>query len=249
MPERTQTAFPASGLLSNCLDRSEEPDSASPDGSADVTPAAPTTHQAPSLKAETKPVEPTLAEEPEFSEELETDDLVEPEEDTKLVTARERCAAVSSWLLTATEDRALGRKQWAEGGIALLSCGGVFSAIRIPGLMVWAVAGTDELTEVDVFLGRALDGGPVFMDLHSNLYYLLVPGSFSWRWNDRDFPGVECLGQDHFLGVPDIRLTVPRGRSYWCVPMNSPGELCNSGDAERFVRAAHMARQVEGARR
>ncbi|MGW1507305.1 hypothetical protein ACWCQW_54745 [Streptomyces mirabilis] len=49
MPERTQTAFPANGLLSNCLDRSEEPDSASPDGSADVTPAAPTTHQAPSL--------------------------------------------------------------------------------------------------------------------------------------------------------------------------------------------------------
>jgi hypothetical protein len=98
------------------------------------------------------------------------------------------------------------------------------------------VAGTDELTEVDVFLGRALDGGPVFMDLHSNLYYFLVPGSFSWRWNDRDFPGVECLGQDRFLGVPDIRLTVPRGRSYWCVPMNSPGELCNSGDAECFVR-------------
>ncbi|MER5904339.1 hypothetical protein ABT150_30270 [Streptomyces mirabilis] len=243
MPERTQTAFPASGLLSKCLDRSEEPDCDSPDGSADVTPAAPTTHQAPSLKAETKPVELRLA------EELEPDDLVEPEEDTKLVTARERCAAVSSWLLTATEDRTLGRKQWAEGGIALLSCGGVFSAIRIPGLMVWAVAGTDELTEVDVFLSQALDGGPVFMDLHSNLYYLLVPGSFSWRWNDRDFPGVECLGQDHFLGVPDIRLTVPRGRSYWCVPMNSPGELCNSGDAERFVGAAHRARQVEGARR
>jgi hypothetical protein len=230
-------------LLSNCLDRGEESDCDSPDGSADVTPAAPTTHQAPSLKAETKSVELTLV------EELEPDDLVEPEEDTKLVTARERRAAVSSWLLTATEDRALGRKQWAEGDIALLSCGGVFSAIRIPGLMVWAVAGTDELTEVDVFLGQALDGGPVFMDLHSNLYYLLVPGSFAWRWNDRDFPGVECLGQDHFLGVPDIRLTVPRGRSYWCVPMNSPGELCKSGDVERFVRAAHRARQAEGARR
>ena len=56
---------------------------------------------------------------------------------------------------------------------------------------------------------------------------------------------MECRGRGDFLGVPDVRLTVPRGRSYWCVPMESPGALCGYQDVERFVRAARRVRHAE----
>jgi hypothetical protein len=164
--------------------------------------------------------------------------------EARVVMHQERQLALSHWLLTATEDRDLARKQWAEGGIALLSTGGVFSALRVPADMVWALAATDVLAEVDDFLRRTING-PVFMDLHSHLYYFLVPASFAWRFNHRDYPGVECRGRGDFLGVPDVRLTIARGRSYWCVPMESPGELCAPQDVERFVRAAHRVRHAE----
>lgn len=168
---------------------------------------------------------------------------------TAVVTSGvERQLAVSHWLLTATEDRDLARNQWAEGGVALLSTGGVFSALRVPADLVWALAGTEDLAEVDVYLGRTLRG-PVFMDLHSHLYYFLVPASFAWRFNHREFPGVECRGRGDFLGVPDVRLTVPRGRSYWCVPMESPGALCFPQDVEAFVRAARKVRHTEDVNR
>ncbi|GAA2621284.1 hypothetical protein [Streptomyces vastus] len=168
-----------------------------------------------------------------------------PVQPTKLVTQEER-ELVSHWLLAATDDRDLARKQWAEQEIALLACGGIFAAVRIPALLVWAAAGTDELPEVDDFLRKTLYGGPVFMDIHAHQYYLLVPASTAWRWNDRDFPGVACLGRDHYLGVPAIRHTTPRGRSYWCVPLDSPAELCTYRNVEVLIRAGIRARRIEG---
>lgn len=162
-------------------------------------------------------------------------------EATGLTTRPERELAVTHWLLGAADDRDEARAQWAEQGIALLACGSLFSAVRIPAGLVWAAAKTEELKEVDAFLGQWFDGGAVFMDLHSLQYYALVPASAGWRWKDRDFPGVACLGLDNFLGVPAIQLTEPEGRAYWCRPMDSAGDLCYLDEAEKLVLASRTA--------
>ncbi|OIJ98574.1 hypothetical protein [Streptomyces colonosanans] len=144
-----------------------------------------------------------------------------------LVMRRERDLAVAHWLLSAAGDRERARAEWREYGVALLATGGIFVAIRIPGDLIRVAAETDEDQAVDDFLRCALEGGPVFRDRISDVYYALVPGSTAWRWNARAWPGVERLGKDCYLGVPAPERECWRGRAYWCVPMDSPGELCD----------------------
>ncbi|MEU6523797.1 hypothetical protein ABZ892_13490 [Streptomyces sp. NPDC046924] len=172
--------------------------------------------------------------------ELETDEVpsndIRTVEGAALVTRAERDLAVSHWLLSAAENRDLARAQWRERDrIALLACGGILSAIRLPARLVWCAAGSEELKEVDVYLRQAIDG-PVFMSLHTLRYYALVPGRALGQFPARDFPGAACIGRDHYLGVPDVGCTIPRGRSYWCVPMDSPGELCPVEAVEAMAR-------------
>lgn len=168
-------------------------------------------------------------------------------EGTAVATVLERQLAVAHWLLSAADDREWARSQWEDaGGVALLACGGIFSAVRIPAHLVWAAARTQHLKEVDAALSRWFDGGAVFMDLHSNLYYVLVPASTEWRWTQREYRGVECLGRDAFLGVPAVRLTEPVGRSYWCVPMDSPGDLCYVDEVEQLLKESRAARDGGG---
>lgn len=170
-------------------------------------------------------------------------------EGTAVTTLPERQLAVGHWLLGAADDRATARGQWAGLDVALLRCGGILSAVRVPARLVWAAAGSEELHAVDDHLRRWFDGGAVAMDLHALLYYFLVPGSTAWRWTDREFPGVECLGRDHYLGVPAPRLTERRGRSYWCVPMDSPGDLCYPDEVVELLKVGRAARALEGGTR
>ena len=169
-------------------------------------------------------------------------------EATGLTTRPERELAVTHWLLGATDDRDQARAQWREQGIALLACGSIFSAVRIPAGLVWAAARTEDLKKVDAFLRQWFDGGAVFIDLRSLQYYALVPASAEWRWKDRDFPGVACLGRDNFLGVPAIQLTEPRRRAYWCLPMDSAGDLCYPDEVARLILAGRTAGSEEGSR-
>ncbi|WP_326813868.1 hypothetical protein [Streptomyces sp. NBC_01763] len=144
-------------------------------------------------------------------------------------TRHEQQLAVSHWLLAAAQDMKEARKEWAVAGIALLRCGGIFSAIRIPAEVVHAAVGTEELHQVNAYLSAALMGGPVFVDVASRRYYVLVPASAAHQdvWKSRLVPEAECLGPGCFLGVPSPSATAPSdARSYWCVPMDSPGELC-----------------------
>ncbi|WP_155056618.1 hypothetical protein [Streptomyces blattellae] len=165
-----------------------------------------------------------------------------------LTTLRERQFAATSWLLGAADDRDLARRQWDDQGIALLCCGGILAAVRIPARLVWAIAKTEQLEKVDAFLGEWFDGGAMFMDVHSHMYYALVPGTPKWPLNDRDFPGVDCLGRDNFLGVPASRLTRPKGRAYWCLPMQSPGDLCYVDEVEKLVRIGRAVLAEGGGR-
>lgn len=167
-------------------------------------------------------------------------------EGTAVTTLPERQLAVGHWLLSAAENRDTAQGQWDAHDVALLQCGGILSAIRVPARLVWAAASSEDLHTVDDYLRRWVDGGAVLMDLHSLLYYFLVPGTTPWRWTEREFPGVHCLGRDHYLGVPAPRLTERRGRAYWCVPMDGPGDLCYVDEVTELLKAGRAAK-CEGA--
>lgn len=164
-----------------------------------------------------------------------------------VTTSAERRLATEHWLLAAARDRDVARHEWLTQGVALLACGGIFAAFRMPGDLVRAAARTDDEEDVNGFLRRALEGGPVFRARYSDQYYALVPGSTAWRRPSRAFPGLECLGRDCFLGVPAVDRTEPVGHAYWPIPMGSPGELCDPRLVWAMVQLGQARHQaVEG---
>ncbi|MER8220356.1 hypothetical protein ABTZ58_07110 [Streptomyces sp. NPDC094143] len=159
-------------------------------------------------------------------------------------TADRRLAA-GHWLLSTlpAPQRAMARQEWRCHEVAMLPLGGLFSAVRLPGRMVAAVAGRSETAALDAFLAQALDGGPVICDPHFSRYYALVPASMprTWHkavddWRTRD---VDCLGRGTYLGVPrPDAVQDARGRaSYWAVPMDSPATLCAPMVVARLIAA------------
>ncbi len=160
-------------------------------------------------------------------------------------TRQARELAVGHWLLTATNDRRQARVEWETSGIALLRCGSIFSAVRIPAVVVHAAAGTEDAQAVDAYLSDALQGGPVFSDSCSQVYYALVPASTARRW---DVPETECLGVNCYLGVPSPERTSPAAyRSHWSVPMDGPGALCTPDSVSQMVLYGRY-RRAEGRR-
>jgi hypothetical protein len=150
---------------------------------------------------------------------------------------------VATWLLSSADDRAQARAEWDETGLALLRCGGLFTAVRIEADLVHAATGTTESAAVDAYLDAALLGGPVFADRGSGRFYVLVPPSAARRleWVQGRHPGATCLAPGTYLGVPrpDLVGPVPAYPSWWCVQMDGPGALC---DADAVSRLCGYAR-------
>ncbi|MFD7964384.1 hypothetical protein ACFV5J_26670 [Streptomyces zaomyceticus] len=147
---------------------------------------------------------------------------------------RNREATAEMWLLLAAPDVRQAREEWKTWGVALLRCGGLFSAVRIPAAIVHAAAGTSDRDELGVFLADALDG-PVFYDGSGQQFYALTPHSTARLWK---VPDAECLGSDHFLGVPATCLTEPDPRcaAWWIVPMDGPAALCMPANVACLVQ-------------
>ncbi|MEU3507712.1 hypothetical protein ABZ733_07250 [Streptomyces longwoodensis] len=176
-----------------------------------------------------------------------------------ICTGAERRLAVEHWLLSTLpnrEARAKARAQWAEHGLAMLPLGGLMSAVRIPAALVQALARTVQPPAMDAFLADALDGGPVVCSMHGGWrYYALVPGRMPRTWHDMaarwQGEDVDCLGRGAYLGVPPVdRTGYDRGTraSYWSVPMESLGALCDPLVVARFTASAmHAAAALEGA--
>lgn len=61
-------------------------------------------------------------------------DPVEPRPGVFVHSARDRELASVHWLLSAAPAIEEARREWAESGIAVLRCGGLFTAIRISAL-------------------------------------------------------------------------------------------------------------------
>ncbi|MFB6989123.1 hypothetical protein [Streptomyces sp. NPDC056304] len=152
---------------------------------------------------------------------------------TSLTTGAERLLAVEHWFLSTVTDRRRVREEWEERSLALLPCGALFAAVRIPSFVVQAAAGSDQQDAVDQYLAEALMGGPVIFDRYSAQYYALVPASTVRRWNVQ---GAVCLGAGSELGVPRPGLGGADGaRVYWSVPMDSAGELCSPDAVAQIV--------------
>ncbi|MFD5554303.1 hypothetical protein ACFWIA_10735 [Streptomyces sp. NPDC127068] len=150
----------------------------------------------------------------------------------------------AGWLLGAAEDASHALGEWASQDIALLGCGLIFSAVRVPGELVHAAARTDDEQEIAAFLQRSLDGGPVIRDRYARQYYVLVPVGAELRKTAR--PGrLEHLGRDCYLGVPKVECTTSDGRAYWCVPMTSPGRLCSMTRLRELINDGEKRLQAE----
>ena len=156
-------------------------------------------------------------------------------------------SAASHWLLSAHPEPSKARQEWfSEGGLVLLPLGTLFSAVRIPGPLVHAAAGSEDPTVVDAFLAEALFGGPVICDPRGCRYYALVPASTAVRWRD---PRAECLGRGTYLGVPRLDAVDPNAHawsSYWSVPMPSAAELCGPAAVAQLVAVgSHLTAEEE----
>lgn len=155
-------------------------------------------------------------------------------------TRSERQLAVEHWLMSAASSIEQARAEWETYGVALLRCGTVFTAVRVPAAYVHAAARTEERGEVAVFLAKILDEGPVFFDRRGRQYYVLTPASTAAGWSHGD---AECFGRDTYLGIPACRRIEPdpSGDAYWVVPMDSPSVLCARQEVEALVVAGRTA--------
>ncbi|MFF4146655.1 hypothetical protein ACFY0A_36160 [Streptomyces sp. NPDC001698] len=161
--------------------------------------------------------------------------------------AADRLLAAEHWLLSAHPRPKQARAEWDQHGVALLPLGTLFSAVRIPGALIHAVADTTDADEVDAFLKEALADGPVICNPRHLRYYALVPGSMPLTWrqaaDDWRVQDVDCLGRGCYLGVPPLRPAKARREadSYWSVPMPSPAILCRPLTVARLIAAgAHQ---------
>lgn len=127
----------------------------------------------------------------------------------------------------------------------MLQLGTLFSAVRIPGSLITALApGCTTPGEIDQWLAEVLNGGPVIADRRFHRYYALVPTSMPATWkqqfDDWRVDNVDCLGQDTYLGVPSVTATEYDPQNcdgYWAVPMASPAQLCEPLVVARMVAA------------
>ncbi|GGU35800.1 hypothetical protein [Streptomyces daghestanicus] len=157
-------------------------------------------------------------------------------------TSDQRLSA-EEWLLSASPLPGRARAELREHGVVLLPLGGLFSAVRVPGRIVQALAASTDPAVIDAVLADVLDGGPVVCAVRGPRYYALVPPSMpqTWRdavedWRDDD---VACLGRASYLGVPaPTAVAHPRSgaTSYWSVPPR-PGTLCRPLAVARLIAA------------
>ncbi|MFI6346968.1 hypothetical protein [Streptomyces sp. NPDC050560] len=117
--------------------------------------------------------------------------------------------------------------------MAALPCNGPFTAVRLAESVVRAAVDRDDPAAVRARLAETLYG-PVIHDPQHRRYYALVSAGAAKGWR---VPGVECLGSEYYLGVPNPAAIRPSGMNgYWVVPMDGPGHLCDPVAVEELAR-------------
>ncbi|MFM9590681.1 hypothetical protein ACKI16_29265 [Streptomyces scabiei] len=160
----------------------------------------------------------------------------------------------SEWLLSAADDTAEAQQQWLKDGVAVLTCGRQFAAVRIHADVVWGAARTRDLARVDEFLDRALCGGPVFMDPKTLHYYALVSPSSAaeHEWSPKRLltplrSDARLLSTGAYIGVPIPERRFPHRRlPYWCVPVGESRTLCSPHAVLQLLARGRFAVAEQG---
>ncbi|NUR01401.1 MAG: hypothetical protein HOY79_34200 [Streptomyces sp.] len=155
---------------------------------------------------------------------------------------RIRRTAAESWLLAAAGDRERAATEWDRQGLALLTAGHRWDAVRIPPhLLNPALDRHATPALLRYHLTEARLSGAVFCDPYRPFLYLLVPPGADDDWpRALTAAGAERLGSDHshtcHVGVPRIDRDRPPG-SYWLQPPDSGGR--RHVDAARLRDVLH----------
>ncbi|GHE80253.1 hypothetical protein GCM10014715_39560 [Streptomyces spiralis] len=155
---------------------------------------------------------------------------------------RQRRAAAEAWLYRAATSRQVAGVEWADQGIALLTAGIVWDAVRLP----YGPLGADLERDADPDqLGRRLHelqvAGPVFCDPYRPFLYFLVPPGTEQEWpRSLDRLGVACLGGTrpyvHHVGVPRLDRISPPG-PYWLSVPDGTGQLVDPRHLYQVLQA------------
>ncbi|MEC3997214.1 hypothetical protein VSR01_28410 [Actinacidiphila sp. DG2A-62] len=145
--------------------------------------------------------------------------------------------AVADWLSAAASHRQRTHEEWRKQGIALIQCGPLFSAVRIPADLVWSAAGSTDAETVARLLADTLRGG-VFAQAAGRRYYALVEPDAGRHSRETD---AEVLGAGTYLGVPAVDRTAAGTAAFWVVPVVRPGALCAARDVAELVAAGRAA--------
>ncbi|MEV6776113.1 hypothetical protein [Streptomyces syringium] len=95
--------------------------------------------------------------------------------------------------------------------------------------------------DVERALADAAITTAVIADPARHWYYVLVPPGTAAGWTVR---GIECLGRNHFLGVPAPHRVDPPG-SYWLLTApDSNSTLCDPGAVHGLIRAQRTAAEM-----
>ncbi|MFJ2205917.1 hypothetical protein [Streptomyces microflavus] len=150
---------------------------------------------------------------------------------TSVTTASERAAAGGQWLLGAAPSRHEAWASWEETGTAWLRPGVLFGAILVRAGVMHAALGESSPMECATALDVRLCGGPVFYGEEGfgaeGCYTALVPASVAMQWAVR---GSIPHHRQALLEVPAPEIVRPeRTLSWWVVPLDGPGTLCEPG--------------------
>ncbi|MFJ1590656.1 hypothetical protein ACIOD0_10470 [Kitasatospora albolonga] len=141
---------------------------------------------------------------------------------------REQRLAGGHWLLGAAPSLQEARADWEESGSAWLRPGALFGAIVVRAGVVHAALGADSPIEC---ASLADVGGPVFYSDEGfgreGAYTALVPASVAMQWAVR---GSIPHHRQALLEIPAPEIVRPeRTPSWWVVPLDGPGTLCDPG--------------------
>ncbi|MFI6348918.1 hypothetical protein [Streptomyces sp. NPDC050560] len=152
----------------------------------------------------------------------------------------------ADWLASAHPRPAQAHQAWERpGGVAALPCGVVFTAVRLPALLVHAAVGTAVPHAVRARLGERL-GGPVIHDPAHARYHLLVPADTAKSWH-RTVAYVRCLEPEDHLDTPAPGATQLSGQvPYWAVPPAKPHKLCAPEAVKALTRHGQRRAAARG---
>ncbi|MFE4421299.1 hypothetical protein [Streptomyces sp. NPDC056817] len=153
----------------------------------------------------------------------------------------DRFTTAQEWLYRAAASRETAGNEWTQQGVAVLTAGVMWDAVRIP----YAVLGVDPEQEHDTEALRGLLAelklsGPAFCDPYRPFLYVLVPPGTDRQWPLTLSPaGVECLGGTrpyvHYVGVPRVDRLQPPGLFWVTLPDGSS----RFTDPQRLFQVLH----------